>query len=372
MLAAHGSSGFQVSSYKQFSDAPKGSVAVIPIVGPILKYGDICSAGSIDYADWVKEAAESQNIAAIILKIDSPGGMVDGTQTLVDAIKAAASEKPVVAFVDDGMMASAAMWIGSSAQEIYASQKTDCAGSIGVYTSIIDFKGYWESEGLKIHDIYAPESTEKNLGYKNALEGDYKLIETELSFIAQQFISAVKTNRTGKITSEEIFKGAMYPADQAITLGLIDGIKSFEQTVLRASELAYNKNPNNSTSKSSHSMFGNKLKAISELKGIAAADITQEQLDQANQALADNEITAVTLVNNSTIAALEKKAADAEAALKNEQDAFKAFKLERGATSAASVGKTTTEAAPGEQDPNEKYLTDADREARAAFEKSKQ
>ncbi len=80
-------------------------------------------------------AASNPNIAAIVLQIDSPGGEVSGTQQLADVIKSV--QKPVVAFVD-GMMASAALWIGSAADEIIASTPQDIIGSIGTMMSFGD------------------------------------------------------------------------------------------------------------------------------------------------------------------------------------------------------------------------------------------
>lgn len=225
-------------TYKSMNDAPEGSIAMIDISGPILKNGGMCSYGSSHFTSFVKEANASDKITGIILKIDSPGGMVDGTNTLADAIKA--STKPVVAYVSDGMMASAAMWIGSAADEIYASQKTDTIGSIGVFTTIYDFKEYFAKEGIKIHEIYASQSKDKNKDYKDAVSGNYDSTKARLDFIADEFISVVKTNRAGKLNTdkEDPFTGKMYSAEKATEIGLIDGIMSFEQVVARVNELA--------------------------------------------------------------------------------------------------------------------------------------
>jgi len=232
---------FTDSKYKSFNDAPENSIAYINISGPILKYGGECGEpGAQHFTSWIKMANASPKITGILLNIDSPGGMVDGTQSLVDAIKS--SKKPIVAFIDDGMMASAATWIGSAATEIYASQKTDTIGSIGVYCTIYDFKGYFEKNGVKIHEIYAPQSTDKNKDYRDAIEGKYDGIKSELQFIADEFINSVKENRAGKlnISKENPFTGKMYPAEEAMSIGLIDGITTIENAVERVYQLAKN------------------------------------------------------------------------------------------------------------------------------------
>jgi signal peptide peptidase SppA len=228
---------FNVTNYGSASGAPEGSIAVLDIDGPILKNGGMCSYGSSQFTQFVKQADASPNIKGIILKIDSPGGMVDGTNTLADAIKA--TKKPVVAFVSDGMMASAAMWIGSAADEIYASQKTDTIGSIGVFTTLYDFREYFAKEGIKIHEIYAPQSTDKNKDYKDAMDGKYAGLKDRLKFIADEFISTVESNRGDKLKDKkEPFTGKMYSAEQATEIGLIDGIMSFEDVVKRVNKLA--------------------------------------------------------------------------------------------------------------------------------------
>ncbi len=238
------------SAYSNFNQAPEGSIAILPVSGPIMKYDADCGPiGSATMNDILKAAISSPKISAIVLKIDSPGGMVDGTATFADTIKS--SSKPIVAFVDDGMMASAAYWIGSAATEIIASQKTDTIGSIGVYTTIADFSGYYEKLGIKVLDIYSDRSKDKNSIYKEALQGKPEGIKEELNFIADQFIKTVKGNRKGKINLEfdNPFTGKMFTAEDAITVGLIDSIGSFDQAVRRASELA-NQSQSTSNNKS--------------------------------------------------------------------------------------------------------------------------
>lgn len=225
----------KASRYRSLAEAPVGSVALIPIAGPIIKYNGECGeVGTQAMVDWVREADGLANISGILLKIDSPGGQVDGTKTLVDTI--ANTTKRTIAFVDDGMMASAAMWIGAAADEIYASQKTDVIGSIGVMATLLDYRGYFESKGIKVHEIYAPQSTDKNGDYHDALDGNYKAIQEQLKYLADVFIGSVKELRGDKIKTsvDDPFTGKTYFAEQAVNIGLIDGITTMEQAILKA------------------------------------------------------------------------------------------------------------------------------------------
>jgi protease IV len=237
-----GQSSYEVRYYSGFRDAPVGSVGIIPIQGAIMKADNCGDAGSATNTMRIKEANQNGNIKAIVLKIDSPGGMVDGTSTLAQAI--AESKKPVVAFADDGMMCSAAYWIGSAADEIYASSEIDVIGSIGVMSTLYDYKDYFEAQGIKVHTTYAPQSTEKNGIVKALLEdNDPEPLKAFLKTIAESFITHVTTSRGERLkvgTDHDAFKGATFFAKEAKKIGLIDGIISFEKAIERAGKLAEN------------------------------------------------------------------------------------------------------------------------------------
>jgi protease-4 len=300
----------RASFWRSFSEAPKNSLALIPVIGAVSKYYDCGVAGTSDMARWIKEANDAPNISGIILQIDSPGGMVDGTQTLVDAILN--SHKPVTAFVDDGMAASAAMWIASAADEIVLSQKTDMVGSIGVLTTLADYSGYFEQKGIKLHEIYATQSSDKNKDYRDALKGDYKAVKDELSFIAAEFIAAIKQNRSAQLNLEagDPFTGKMYFADQAIEIGLADRIGSIEHAV----EATYSRvggKRNKATLKSNTNMFGNKFQKLSALKGKAAEEITADEVEAVQAELKANGIENVMVVTEGMFNQEVKTAADA-------------------------------------------------------------
>lgn len=224
---------------------PQGSIALITLAGPLLKRGDVCSYGMVDHANSINQLAAAQNIAGIILNIDSPGGQADGTALLADAVKAASNIKPVIGIIQDGMAASAAMWVASACTELYVTQATDMVGSIGVYTTIADWNKYYQSKGLDVKDIYAPQSTDKNKSYHDALAGNEDALKAELEVLANQFINTIATNRAATIKGNDWKTGKMFYANEAQKIGLIDGIKSFSEVVHRF-DYFFNKNTQNS------------------------------------------------------------------------------------------------------------------------------
>jgi signal peptide peptidase SppA len=133
--------------------------AIIPIQGVIAKkmnlFTQISGGASTHLVGRdIKEALADDSIKSILLDIDSPGGTVDGTQELGDIVFAGRDKKPIIAY-SDGMIASAAYWIGSAADKIYISGDTIDIGSIGVVASHVDYSEWEKKVGIKTTEIYA-------------------------------------------------------------------------------------------------------------------------------------------------------------------------------------------------------------------------
>lgn len=230
---------FSVTPYTSVDRLSYDSIVLINIIGPVMKYGGWYSWGTVELNDLVIRMANSDKVEGIILNIDSPGGQAAGTGDFAQTIRDAGKIKPVLAVVQDGYAASAAMWIASATLEIYVTQPTDQVGSIGAYNTLYDIYGYLEKQGLNVRDIYAPQSVDKNQDFIKALEGDDTLIKEDLKFLVDNFISTVKTNRGQRISmsGDEPFTGKMYNAGDAKKMGLIDGIKSMSGVVKRIEQL---------------------------------------------------------------------------------------------------------------------------------------
>lgn len=218
---------------------PENSVGVIPISGPITKYNVECGApGSITRNSWMMQMGKRQNIGSVIQMMDTPGGearAAAGSMQILNSF-----QKPVLSFIDPGgMAASLGVWHTSGSDETYFADETGQLGSVGSYVTIPDFKKFYESKGLPIHEIYAPQSTDKNGDYREALKGNYDQIEQDLKRHVDQFISFVKTQRPkAAATEKEWSTGKMFYAGDAVKLGLADGIRSFDQVVSKAAWLA--------------------------------------------------------------------------------------------------------------------------------------
>lgn len=207
---------------KDYAQAAPGSVAHIAIEGPVMRADGLCSMGMATMGKLINQANSAENISAIVLEFNTPGGSVTGTQELANIIKA--SQKPVYAFVH--FACSAGYWLASACKEIWASSATAEVGSIGVMSYFLDRKDMLKEAGITEHEIYASQSADKNKTFREARNGNYELmIKEELNPLAEIFQADMRANRN---LPNEAMTGKTYLAEPAMKLGMIDRIGSLE------------------------------------------------------------------------------------------------------------------------------------------------
>jgi len=277
-----------------FSDTeiPAGSVAVIPIRSEILKYDQPCGPrGTQSLLNDVKAADQNPNIKSIVMVIDSPGGQVAGTDLLAEAIKN--STTPVVAYID-GLAASAAYWIISGASKIIASSDLDRIGSIGTMMMVEDLQPALEQMGVKFHEVYATLSVDKNSEFNQVLDGKYDSYRANvLDVINQKFLASIRSNRPS--VDESTLTGRIFFAPQAIELGLIDEIGSFEKALEVAFSLGISTielAESNETKNIQPMKIKETWKAIQgffklDPSTLEAQELTSDQVQQINDQLAN-------------------------------------------------------------------------------------
>lgn len=207
-----------------FTEIPEGSIAVIEMIGPLLKYGDWCSYGANDIALALEYADNHPNIIGTILKVDGPGGSVASVGPLVEFAKR--KKKPIVGLYDQSC--SAHLWVMLAlCDHVMADNNISSQiGSVGVMLSWADNRKYLESIGYEFHEVYPEESKHKNEAARLAMEGKYDLIKKEmLSPMAIQFQDFVKAARPQlKYKETGVITGKTFFANDALDLGFIDGI----------------------------------------------------------------------------------------------------------------------------------------------------
>jgi len=218
--------GGSLNSYRTMEEVPEGTILMLELKGPMMKDDQLCGPrGTAWLSQRIAQADESGKFEAIILSIDSPGGQVAGTEELARVVAQRAT--PVYSYAHTA--ASASYWVGAKGIELWLDGKTASVGSIGVVCSFLDVREAWEKRGLKLHEVYSKTSPDKNLAYRNALNGEYSELERELTRLDAIFMQSVRQSRPG--IAEEALSGKMYLAEDAIRLGLADRIGSLAELV---------------------------------------------------------------------------------------------------------------------------------------------
>jgi signal peptide peptidase SppA len=215
----------------------KGShVAVIHVGGLLMKNPSpfmqkLGASSTSEIRDQFEQAMSNPEVHSVLLHVDSPGGTVDGTQALADHIyNSRGRGKPIHAHVD-GLGASAAYWIASSAHRVTAANPTTQIGSLGVIASHVDISQALGNAGVKVTDVVS--GPHKGLGVAHKPLGDAGRAEMQhlVDGLHAEFASHVaKARGLSKDALGQVATGRVFLANQAKALGLIDGVQPFDAT----------------------------------------------------------------------------------------------------------------------------------------------
>ena len=188
-------------------------------------------------------ALASDDVGAIVLNIDSPGGSTAGVLELEDKIFKARGTKPIVA-VANSLAASAAYWIGSAAEQFVVTPGGD-VGSIGVFYVHFDMSKFNEQVGLGVEYIHAgkykvegnpdnPLDDEARAALQSDADGWY---ETFTEHVARNRGVGVRAVRAG------FGEGRTVGAKAALAEGMVDRVATLESVIreLRGQARPYRK-----------------------------------------------------------------------------------------------------------------------------------
>jgi signal peptide peptidase SppA len=212
----------------------KGKVGVIPIYGPIEQRmsGRLMKLGgtSTEEVGVALDALTADaSVGAVVLHVDSPGGSSYGVMELSDKIYAARAQKPIHA-ISDSLAASAGIWLASAASSLSVTPSGD-VGSVGVYALHVDESKALETEGIKVTAIQAGKFKLEGAPWEPLTAEAMAHFQEEINYTYGQFVGALARNRgvSKKRVEEDFGQGRLLNAEQALKVGLVDHIQTFEQ-----------------------------------------------------------------------------------------------------------------------------------------------
>lgn len=266
-------------------------VAVIDITGPMTKGFSWVTAlmggtSMQQVGALIEQAATDPTVKGILLRIDSPGGSVDGTEGLARVIREAAAQKQVLALAG-GTIASAAYWVGSAASAVYLESGTTAAGSIGVVSKHVDISGLEARVGIKTTEITSGKFKRIASMHEPLSEAGRSSIQAQLDHIYSLFVHAVAAHRGASVKTvlDRMADGRVFIGQQAIDAGLVDGFAT-------ASELMARLRAGQKTPKKPTQQPERKTMSAQEIKNAVLAEVgpngTPEQYQSALDRLVAN------------------------------------------------------------------------------------
>lgn len=205
--------------------SPQPHTAIIEVKGTI-SADDEASADTIIWA--LRDAYKTPEAKAVILRINSPGGSPVQSGYIYDEIKRLRAQypaKPLYAVIMD-IGASGAYYIAAAADEIYA-DKASLVGSIGVIAGGFGFVDLMDKVGVERRLYTAGEHKAFLDPFSPSDKEQSSLWQEVLNTTHNQFIEQVQLGRGDRLKQDpKVFTGLVWTGEQALELGLIDGLGS--------------------------------------------------------------------------------------------------------------------------------------------------
>jgi protease-4 len=218
----------------------KGGVAIVPVQGTLAYNPDLLEMiydgveDSRAVLKMLNESADDDNIEGVLLRVDTPGGMMLGGPEMADAVNAIKAKKPVVAHIG-GLGASLGYMIASQATEVIANRSA-IVGSIGVIASVTDYTALLEKIGIKFQYFTNAEAKFKAAGAMGtSLSDDQKTqLQAQVDSAFQIFKGMVLAARPQ--VKESAMQGQVFRGQEAKGVGLVDrvGNESFALGILKS------------------------------------------------------------------------------------------------------------------------------------------
>lgn len=206
----------------QFEE-PEEHTAVVNVEGEISADS---SASAKRIVAGLEAAFKSVKTKAVILVVNSGGGSPVQSAVVFDEVQRLRAEHkdiPLYSVISD-IGASGGYYIAAAADKIYA-EKASLVGSIGVRSGGFGFVETLDMFGVERRVLTSGENKAFLDPFSPMKDDEVAHMETLLDSIHQQFISAVEQGR-GDVLDDDVFSGLMWTGEQALEIGLVDGIGS--------------------------------------------------------------------------------------------------------------------------------------------------
>ena len=218
---------------------PSGPIGIVTVAGNIVDgKAPLGTAGGDSIAETIEKGLRTRELKALVVRIDSPGGSVTGSERIRQALlQAKAKNIPIVASMGN-VAASGGYWVATAANHVVAEPST-ITGSIGVFGILPSFQGSLEKLGIGADGV----KTTPLSGQPDLLRGPSpqasQLVQMGIESIYRRFLGIVAQAR-GKTPQQvdQIAQGRVWAGGPARQLGLVDSFGGMDEAIAKAAELA--------------------------------------------------------------------------------------------------------------------------------------
>lgn len=227
-----------LSTIKSEENDSKNKIAVIHIEGTITTgEATFGIAGSDTIVKNIRKAIKDDNVKALVLRVNSPGGGVYASELITNALKEFKdTDRPIVSSMGD-IAASGGVWVTTLSDEIWAKNET-LTGSIGVYATLPTFENLYDWAGIQVDGISSTKAGEWDPRLSMP-DNVTNAIQASVDDTYDNFVDKVSENRGMRYEEvHAIAKGRIWSGDKALQLGLVDKIGNLDDAISAASSLA--------------------------------------------------------------------------------------------------------------------------------------
>ncbi len=225
---------------KQYaSEQSGGGIAVLPLYGVVTQRGNMVdnisgpgATSTENFSAALRQLLADESVSQILIDIDSPGGSVYGVSELADEIFQARAQKQIVA-IANSLAASAAYWIGCSANAFYVTPGGE-VGSIGVWQAHQDFSKAFDEAGIKTTLLSAGDYKVEGNPYAPLDPGAQAFMQSRVDDYYQAFSESVAKGRNVALANvlSGMGQGRVLGAQAAKQQCMVDGIASIDQVLM--------------------------------------------------------------------------------------------------------------------------------------------
>lgn len=202
----------------------------------VLRIDEIILDGQT-YLESISKIREDDQIKAVVVRIDSPGGAVGPSQEIYSELLQLREEIPVIASIG-GVGASGGYYIACAAEKIFANPGT-ITGSIGVIAQFASYEKLLEWAKVDVEVIKSGQFKDVGSPFREMTEADRKYMQELIDNVHSQFKQAVAESRHLDMSQvEKISDGKIFTGEQAKELKLIDELGTINDAITTAANMA--------------------------------------------------------------------------------------------------------------------------------------